>query len=165
MIFLNITNISGSNVRVSGYTIIPGATVMVNEYTSEIDALKTAGSISVGIANAGTLPSSLTTGGLLKVDTTGIPIYALQLTATSTSANTNLNSVTSTTVTRLTMYARNADIRFNISTSATSASATTSHFIAMNERLDLQLPSTPNIAIIRDSAATSNGILEISTLS
>jgi hypothetical protein len=52
-----------------------------------------------------------------------------------------------------------------IGSSVQTASATTSHRINAGERLDFTLPATPNIAVIRNSAATSDGVLEVTELS
>ena len=90
----------------------------------------------------------------------GAPGVARQLTATSTSQNTVLTA----TAQRISMRARGADIRFSIGTGAQTASATTSHFIAADERLDFAVPANAQIAIIRDSAATADGTLCITEL-
>jgi len=82
---------------------------------------------------------------------------ARQLTAGSTSANTALTAG----VTRLSMRAVGADIRFAIGTGAQTASAT-SHFIANGERLDFSCYPGSNIAVIRNGS--SDGTLEVTEL-
>lgn len=92
------------------------------------------------------------------VEPLGSPGVARQLAAGSSSANTALT----TTCRRISVRAVSADIRIEIGSAAQTASATTSHFIAQDERLDFAVPLTPNIAIIR--AASTDGVLEVSEL-
>jgi hypothetical protein len=82
---------------------------------------------------------------------------ARQLAAGAASANTALT----TTARRASMFARLADIRYSIGSGAQTASPTT-HFIALGERLDIELPATPNIAVMR--AGGVDGVLEVSEL-
>lgn len=84
----------------------------------------------------------------------GVPGVARQLSAGSTSQNTALTS----SCRKISILATGGDIRYLIGSSSQTASAT-SHFIAAGERLDLGVPSTPNIAVIR--AASVNGTLEL----
>jgi hypothetical protein len=49
-----------------------------------------------------------------------------------------------------------------IGSTAQTANASTSNFIANGERLDLRLPATPNIAVIRAGAV--DGTLELTEL-
>jgi len=92
------------------------------------------------------------------VEPLGLPGVARQLAAGSSSANTALTA----TCRRISVRAASADIRFEIGSTAQTASATTSHFIGKNERLDFAVPSDANIAIIRD--ASTNGTLELTEL-
>ena len=92
------------------------------------------------------------------VEPLGRPAVARQLAASSSSANTALTA----TCRRVSLRAVSADIRFEIGSTAQTASATTSHFIAKDERLDFAVPLTPNIAVIRD--ASTDGVLEVSEL-
>lgn len=94
------------------------------------------------------------------VEPLGQPVVARQVTATASSTNTQLTA----TVTRISIKARTADLRYSIGTTSQTASATASHFIEAGERLDLAVPSGGHIAVIRDSAASANGTLEISEL-
>ena len=103
------------------------------------------------------LPSALV-GGRLSVEPLGIPGAARQLTAGAASANTALT----TSVGRVSIYARSADIRYSVGSTSQTASST-SHFIASGERLDIDVPATPNIAVIR--AGTTDGTLEVTELS
>lgn len=91
------------------------------------------------------------------VEPLGQPGVARQLAASSTSTNTALT----TTCRRISAFARGADIRFAIGSSSQTASST-SHYIANGERLDLVVPATPNIAVIR--AGSIDGTLEVSEL-
>lgn len=91
------------------------------------------------------------------VEPLGIPAVARQLSAGSSSANTALTS----TCRRISIKAIGADIRYAIGSSSQTASATT-HFIGNGERLDLAVPATPNIAVIRNGSA--NGTLELTEL-
>jgi hypothetical protein len=52
-------------------------------------------------------------------------------------------------------------MRYKIGSSSQTATAS-SHFIAKGERLDVALPVTPNIAVIRN--ASDNGVLEVTEL-
>ena len=82
---------------------------------------------------------------------------ARQLTAGSTSANTALTAG----VTRISMRAVNADIRFVMGIGSQTATST-SHFIANGERLDFACFPNTNIAVIRDGS--SDGTLEVTEL-
>jgi hypothetical protein len=59
------------------------------------------------------------------------------------------------------MRAVGADIRYAIGSSSQTASAT-SHLIGIGERLDVAVPATPNIAVIRN--ASTSGTLELTEL-
>ena len=83
------------------------------------------------------------------------PGVARQLAAGSSSANTALTS----TCERISIIATGADIRYAIGTSAQTANASTSHFIKQNERVELDIPSSANIAFIRD--ASTDGVAEL----
>jgi hypothetical protein len=61
----------------------------------------------------------------------------------------------------MSMRAVGADIRYMIGSASQTATAT-SHLIAMGERLDVALPATPNIAVIR--AGATSGTLELTEL-
>jgi hypothetical protein len=86
------------------------------------------------------------------------PGVARQLAAGSSSANTALTD----TCARISIRAVTADIRYAIGTSSQTASASTSHFIAQNERLELVVPAGANIGVIRD--ASTSGTLELTEL-
>ena len=91
------------------------------------------------------------------VEPLGIPGVARQLTATSSSANTALT----TTISRISIRAVGADIRYRVGAGAQTATAT-SHFIANGERLDIAVPQNPNIAVLRNG--TTDGTLEVTEL-
>ena len=87
------------------------------------------------------------------------PGVARQLAAGASSANTALTASCS----RISIRAVTADIRYAIGGGASqTANAGTSHFIAQNERLELVVPASANIAVIRD--ASTSGTLELTEL-
>ena len=87
------------------------------------------------------------------------PGVARQLAAGSSSANTALTA----SCARISIRAVTANIRYAIGSGASqTASASTSHYIAAGERLELVVPESANIAVIRD--ATTNGTLELTEL-
>lgn len=92
------------------------------------------------------------------VEPLGRPLVARQLVAGAASANTALTS----TCRRASLLARSADIRFSVGSTPQTANAGTSHLISLGERLDIELPGTPNIAVIR--AGSTDGVLEVSEL-
>lgn len=106
-----------------------------------------------------TYTASITPGSYSaeSVEVLGIPGIARQLTAGATSANTALTA----TISRISIKALTADIRFSIGGVAQTATAT-SHFIAQDERLDFKVPRNANIAIIRN--ASTSGTLEVTEL-
>jgi hypothetical protein len=55
-------------------------------------------------------------------------------------------------------------MRYVVGTGAQTANASTSHFIAQDERLDIAVPAGATIAAIREAAATVNGFLDITEL-
>jgi hypothetical protein len=91
------------------------------------------------------------------VEPLSVPGTARQLAAGNTSANTALT----TTCRRISIRAVGADIRYAIGSTSQTATATT-HFIANGERLDLAVPVTPNIAVLRNG--TTDGTLELTEL-
>jgi hypothetical protein len=96
--------------------------------------------------------------GLLKFDSLASAGFARQLAAGAASANTALTVTTR----RISIHARLADIRYAIGTGGAQTASATSHFIAMGERLDLDVPLSAQIAVIR--AGTTDGVLEVSEL-
>jgi hypothetical protein len=94
------------------------------------------------------------------VEPLGIPTVARQLAATTTSTNTALTA----NVSRISIRARGCDIRYVVGVGAQTANASTSHFIANGERLDIAVPIGSNIAVIRESGATVNGTLALTEL-
>lgn len=93
-----------------------------------------------------------------RVEPLGIPSVARQLTAGSASASTALTS----NVSRLSIRCRNADARYVVGVGTQTANASTSHFIANGERIDIAVPQGASIGYIR--AATTDAILEITEL-
>lgn len=106
------------------------------------------------------LPLQVDPTGRLETDPLGIPSVARQLTVSTTSASVALTA----TCKRISIRARGADMRYAVGTGAQTASATTSHFIAQDERLDIAIPLNCTIAAIREAAATANGSLAITEL-
>lgn len=95
-----------------------------------------------------------------QVEMLGTPDVARQIPAGATSANQALT----TTCRRASLYARGADIRYSVGSTAQTANADTGHLIAAGERIDIVLPITPNIAAIRASHSVSSGTLEVTEL-
>ena len=91
------------------------------------------------------------------VEILGVPGVARQLTVNDTAASTQLTAG----VKRISIRAITADIRFLIQPTAGTASGT-SHFIAVNERLDFAVPDAGYICYIRN--ASTNGTLEVTEL-
>lgn len=96
-------------------------------------------------------------GNPVPTEPLGVPGVARQLAAGASSVNTGLTS----TCRRVSMRAVGADIRYAIGSSSQTASAT-SHLIGIGERLDVAVPATPNIAVIR--AGSTSGTLELTEL-
>ena len=98
--------------------------------------------------------------GAITVEPLGQPSVARQVTVTVASANQALTA----TCRRISIRARTSDMRYSVGAVAQTASATTSHFIGVDERLDIAVPLNAHIAVIRDSTATIDGTLCISEL-
>ena len=94
------------------------------------------------------------------VEPLGVPGVARQLAATATSANTTLTA----NVSRISIRARSCDFRYVVGVGTQTAIASTSHFIANGERLDIGVPFGASIGVIRESAATVNGTLAVTEL-
>ena len=94
------------------------------------------------------------------VEPLGIPGVARQLTATNTSQSTALTA----NISRISIRARGCDIRYRIGVGTQTANASTSHFIANGERLDLAVPQGASIAVIREASATVDGSLAVTEL-
>jgi len=94
------------------------------------------------------------------VEPLGVPGISRQLAATATSASTALTE----NISRISIRARFADIRYVVGIGTQTASATTSHFIANGERIDIAVPFGASIGVIRESAATINGSLAVTEL-
>lgn len=114
-----------------------------------------AGTTNIGYPTSESLSANKTS---LHTEPLGLPLVARQLAAGSASSNTALT----TTCRRISIRAVSANIRFAIGSTSQTANASTSHYIAQDERLDIALPSTPNIAVIR--AASTDGTIELTEL-
>lgn len=137
---------SAANLELTGTTALTAAQLAAAALASEA---------TVAAINA-KLPSQAI-AGLLPVDTLAGIGAARQLAAGSSNANTALTVACR----RISIHARLADIRYAVGTGAQTASATT-HFIAMGERLDIDVPANAQIAVIR--AGATDGVLEVSEL-
>lgn len=93
-----------------------------------------------------------------RVEPLGVPSVARQLTAGSASTSTALTS----NISRISIRCRNADARYVVGVGAQTANASTSHFIANGERIDIAVPQGSSIGYIR--ATTTDAILEITEL-
>ena len=98
------------------------------------------------------------------VEILGKPGVARQLTAGADSHHSSTSTALSDNIFRISILARDADIRFSIGQGTQTASNTTSHFIAEGERLDFSVTNGSEIIVIRDSAATADGTLEVTEL-
>lgn len=98
--------------------------------------------------------------GYLPVEATGRPTVARSVVSSSVSTNTALTA----SVKRIAIYARTVDIRFKIGTGAQTANANTDHYLPKATRVVFAVPLNANIAIVRDSLETVNGLVEISEL-
>ena len=98
--------------------------------------------------------------GYLPVEAAGRPTVARS--ANSTAVSTNI--VLTASVRRIAIYARTVDIRFKIGSVAQVANADTDHYLPKATRVVFAVPANANIAVIRDSLETMNGLVEISEL-
>jgi hypothetical protein len=105
-------------------------------------------------------PVQVSDDGRVVTEPLGSPAVARQLTAGAASANQALTATTR----RISIRCRNADSRFAIGTGTQTANGETSHFIALDERLDFAVPPGAQIAVIRDTLSGSNGVIELTEL-
>lgn len=98
--------------------------------------------------------------GYLPVETTGRPTVARSAAITTVSTEFVLTS----TVKRIAVYARNADIRYRIGTIGQTANAATDHFLPKDTRVLMAVPLGAHIAVIRDAEEQHSGNVEISEL-
>lgn len=113
-------------------------------------------------AMSGAVPVSIASDQTrVNVEPLGIPGVARQISATASSANTALTAG----IRAISMHCRGANARYVVGSSAQTANASTSHWIADGERLDIDVPATAHIAVIRDSAATVNATIQLTELS
>jgi len=137
-----------------------GATVWYNESTAAVLASAPAAS-SLTIAGAPSLTDAQLRASRVNVEPLGIPGTARQQATTTTSANIALTSG----VARISVFARLQPLRYLVGSSSQTANNATSHYLAAGERIDIDVPATPNIAVIRASDATGDGAAEITELS
>lgn len=115
---------------------------------------------SAGVTRTiGVLPDQVS--GRTPVEPLGAVGEARQVAANATSGGA---AVTLTaTCTRISIVANGAKMRFAIGTAPT-ASRTTSHYIAADERLDISVPAGSKIAVATDANEGSVGTLEVTEL-
>ena len=106
------------------------------------------------------LPTALL-GGRLQVEPLGVPGVARQQATTAASTNVALT----VGVGRISLFARTSPLRYSVGSAAQTANAATSHYLAAGERIDIDVPATPNIAVIRAADASVDGAAEITELS
>jgi hypothetical protein len=104
--------------------------------------------------------SAALVAGRTLTDTLGQPGVARQQAATTSPATITLT----TTVRRVSIAARTSNLRYVVGTGSVVANASTSHWIAAGERLDIAVPANGLIGVIRDTAATADGVLEVTEL-
>lgn len=98
--------------------------------------------------------------GRLPVEPNGRPTVARSTASTTTSTNIALTG----SVRRIAIFARTSDIRYKVGTGVQTANASTDHYLHKNTRIVIAVQANANIAVIRESMETSNGIVEISEL-
>lgn len=131
--------------------------------TNDTGAFSLIALVKRGLQNGTTLLSRVpaSVGGRVPVEPLGIPGVARQIATTTSSANQPLT----VGVGRISIFARIAPLRYSVGSAAQTANATTSHYLAAGERIDIDVPATPSIAVIRASDATADGAAEITELS
>lgn len=95
----------------------------------------------------------------LQVEVLGIPSVSRQVAVTTNSAAQQLTA----SCRRVSLVAVGCNMRFRVGSSSVNA-LTTDHLLQQGERIDIHLPTTPWINVIRDAAATTNGTLNITEL-
>lgn len=115
------------------------------------------GGVTISSVTVSDVEISNDVGNAIPTEPLGLPGTARQLVVTVTAQPLVLTN----TVKRVSLKARNCDMRYTV---AGTANATTSHYIEAGERLDLRVAAGTTISVIRDTLATSNGILEITEL-
>lgn len=104
-----------------------------------------------------TLRSVDATKDSLRTEPLGIPSVARQLAFNANS----VNLVLTPNCARVSIMAVGAAARYMVGSDPQTATAT-SHYLADGERIDIRLPLSPNIAVMR--AGGANGVLEITEL-
>lgn len=99
-------------------------------------------------------------GNAVPTEPLGIPTVARQIIVSTVSASATLTA----TCKRISIRARGCDMRYVVGVGAQTANASTSHFIAQDERLDIAIPTGATIAVIRESGAIANGSLAVTEL-
>lgn len=115
------------------------------------------GGVTISSVTVSDVEISNDVGNAIPTEPLGLPGVARQLAVTTTAQPVVLTAA----VKRISIKARNCDMRYSLTG---TANASTSHYIEAGERLDLRVTTNDTISIIRDTLATSNGILEITEL-
>ena len=116
--------------------------------------------VEVDVPPSGPTASGELIGSRLGVEPLGQSAVARQVSVTASSTSVTLTA----TCRRISIRARACNMRYVIGTGAQTADASTSHFIAQDERLDLAVPANAVLAVIRESAATVDGSLAVTEL-
>ncbi len=116
--------------------------------------------VSGGAVDASVGGAPVSTSNPMPIEVLGTPTVARQIAVTTSSASQALTAACR----RVSIRARGCDMRYVVGTGAQTANATTSHFIAQDERLDIAVPAGATLAAIRESAATANGSLAVTEL-
>lgn len=90
----------------------------------------------------------------------GLPTVARQLTVGGSNAEVTLTP----TCSRISVLAVGGAMRYVVGVGAQTADASTSHYIAAGERLDIAVPEGGTIAAIQASGDTAGTVLEITEL-
>lgn len=117
---------------------------------------------AIGFVGADGTGRTVSTTDLLPVEVLGVPGVARQLTATNTGQNQQLTA----TCKRVSIRCRTSDCRITVGVTNQSAAvnAGSSHFVLAGERVDFAVPLGAHIGYIRDTAASADGILNITEL-
>lgn len=118
------------------------------------------GGVTISSVTVSDVEISNDAGNPIPTEPLGRPTVARQLAATIISASVALT----TTCKRVSIHARGADLRYVLGVGAQTATASTSHFIGEGERLDLCVLPGSTIAVVRETAATADGSLDITEL-
>jgi hypothetical protein len=115
------------------------------------------GGVTISSVTVSDVEISNDVGNPIPTEVLGLPGASRTISVSTTSTSTSITSG----VKRISIKARGCDMRYSLTDAPT---ATVGHFIESGERLDLRVPASATIQVIRDSSATENGNLEITEL-